>query len=92
MQQRHLIKTRAQWVEVTQHDFAQVPERIGIELVDVFAQDLAPDLPAVIAFFHIHLAVPDALFVRETARKVVIFRHEAGPPGQGAERDGRLPT
>jgi hypothetical protein len=36
--------------------------------------------------------VPDALFVRETARKVVIFRHEAGPPGQGAERDGRLPT
>lgn len=72
----HLIKTRAEWMDVMQHDFHQVPGRIGIEMVDLFAQDLGPDLVAATAFFHIHLPIPDALFSQETARKVVLFRRE----------------
>ncbi|RQO80373.1 diguanylate cyclase [Acidovorax sp. FJL06] len=77
-----LIKSRAEWAELTQQDFAQVPERIGIEMVELFAQDLGEDLLAATAFFHIHLPIPDALFARETARKVVLFRREGSPGGQ----------
>lgn len=73
-----IVKTREGWIEVMQHDFAQVPDRIGIEMLDLLAQDLGPDLLAATAFFHIHLPIPDTLFSRETARKVVLFRRE-GP-------------
>jgi diguanylate cyclase (GGDEF)-like protein len=78
-----LIKTRAGWIEVTQQDFAQVPARIGIEMVELFVQDLGADLLAATAFFHIHLPIPDALFARETARKVVLFRREGGQEAGG---------
>ncbi len=71
-----LIKTRSEWVDVMQHDFRQVPGRIGIEMVDLFVQDMGPDLLAATAFFHIHLPIPDVLFSQETARKVVMFRRE----------------
>ena len=72
-----LVKTRAEWVEVTLQDFTQVPGRIGIEMVDFFAQALGDGLLAATAFFHIHLPnAPDALFAGETARKVVLFRRE----------------
>ncbi|MBV7540613.1 diguanylate cyclase [Acidovorax sp. sic0104] len=81
-----LLKTRAEWIEVTQQDFAQVPTRIGIDMVDLFVQDLGPDLLAANAFFHIHLPIPDALFARETARKVVLFRREPATEGLGADR------
>lgn len=74
-----LVKSRAEWIELTRQDFAQVPERIGIEMVDLFVQDLGQNLLAATAFFHIHLPIPDALFARETARKVVLFRREGGP-------------
>ena len=71
-----LITSRADWVAITQQDFAQVPGRIGIELVDLFPQDLGEDVVAVTAFFHIHLPMPDPLFARETARLVLVFRRE----------------
>lgn len=85
-----LVKTRAEWIEVTRQDFAQVPARIGIDMVDLFVQDLGSDLLAVTAFFHIHLPIPDALFARETARKVVLFRHERGEGGQGSDGDWKI--
>ncbi|RYF70851.1 MAG: deoxyribodipyrimidine photolyase, partial [Comamonadaceae bacterium] len=78
-----LIKSRAEWIEVTRQDFAQVPTRIGIDLVDIFLQELGDDLLVATAFFHIHLPIPDALFARETARKVVLFRREGGQDSQG---------
>lgn len=71
-----LVKSRSEWVNVTLQDFAQVTGRIGIDLVDLFPQDLSDDVVAVSAFFHIHLPIPDALFARETARLVLVFRHE----------------
>ncbi|WP_422842534.1 GGDEF domain-containing protein [Acidovorax sp. M2(2025)] len=73
-----LVKTRAEWVRTTQQDFAQVPERIGIEVLEVFPQDLGEDVLAVTAFFHIHLPQPDPVFARETARLVLVFRQEDG--------------
>lgn len=71
-----LVKSRSEWVDVTLQDFAQVTGRIGIDVVDLFPQDLSVDVVAVTAFFHIHLPIPDALFARETARLVLVFRHE----------------
>ncbi|PJI97264.1 diguanylate cyclase (GGDEF)-like protein [Acidovorax sp. 69] len=71
-----LIKNRSDWLEVTLLDFAQVPERIRIEVLDLFPQELGADVLAVTAFFHIHLPSPDPLFSREIARLVVIFRQE----------------
>ncbi len=71
-----LVKSRSEWVDVTLQDFAQVTGRIGIDMVDLFPQDLSDDVVAVSAFFHIHLPIPDALFARETARLVLVFRHE----------------
>ena len=79
-----LVKTRAEWIEATQQDFAQVPQPIRIEMLDFFAQDLAPGALIVTAFFHIHLPVPDASFARETARKVVLFRRQDGEGRAGA--------
>lgn len=73
-----LVKTRAEWVRTTQQDFAQVPERIGIDVLEVFPQDLGQDVLAVTAFFHIHLPQPDPVFARETARLVLVFRQEDG--------------
>ena len=60
----------------TQTDFAQVPGRIGIEVLDLFPQELGIDVLAVTAFFHIHLPNPDPLFASETARLVLVFRQE----------------
>ena len=71
-----LINTRSAWVDITQLDFAQVPGHIGIEMLDLFPQELGADVLAVTAFFHIHLPNPDPLFASETARLVVIFRQE----------------
>ena len=71
-----LVKDRAQWVTVTRQDFAQVPQRIRIEMLDLALQDLSDDVVVVTAFFHIHLPVPDLIFSRETARLVLIFRLE----------------
>lgn len=71
-----LVKTREAWVGMVLSDFAQVPGRIGIHMVDVFPQDLADDVLAVTAFFHIELPTPNPLFAQETARLVLVFRNE----------------
>lgn len=71
-----LVKDRDEWVKVTRLDFSQVPGRIGIEMVDLSLQDLATDVVAVTAFFHIHLPIPEPILARETARLVLVFRRE----------------
>ena len=71
-----LIKSRSEGVDITQTDFAQVPGHIGIEMRDIFPQELGADVLAVTAFFHIHLPSPDPLFASETARLVLVFRQE----------------
>jgi diguanylate cyclase (GGDEF)-like protein len=46
--------------------------------VDLCLQELGDDVVAATAFFHIRLPMADALFERETARLVLVFRHEQG--------------
>ena len=71
-----LVKGRAEGVEMTLRDFAQIPEPLHIEMLDFFAQDIATDVLAVTASFHIHLPQPNPEFARETARLVLLFRQE----------------
>ncbi len=73
-----LVKSRAEWIEVTRLDFAQVKERVGIEVLDTAWQDLADDVLAVTAFFRIHLPTLDQFLEREIARLVRVFRREDG--------------
>ncbi|WP_173497439.1 diguanylate cyclase [Shewanella sp. ISTPL2] len=71
-----LVTSREEWVRITRQDFAQVPERIHIEMLDLSLQDLADNLVVVTAFFHIHLPIPNPMLSRETARLVLIFHRE----------------
>lgn len=71
-----LVKDRSTWQAITRHDFAQVPERIRIEMLDLSMQDISDDVVVVTAFFHIHLPIPDQAFSAEVARLVLIFRLE----------------
>ena len=73
-----LVTDRDEWVKVTRQDFAQVPGRIRIEILDLSFQDLTDDVVVVTAFFHIHLPVPEHVLSREVARLVLIFRSENG--------------
>ena len=72
-----LIKDRAAWIKVTRQDFAQVPQRVRIEMLDIALQDLSADVVLVTAFFHIHLPIAEEVLSRETARLVLVFRLEA---------------
>ena len=54
-----LVTNKDEWIRVTRQDFAQIPEKIHIEMLDLSLQDLAEDIVAVTAFFHINLPVPE---------------------------------
>jgi len=71
-----LVTDRDEWIRITRLDFAQVPERIGIEMLNLSLQDISADVVAVSAFFHIHLPIPDSILAQETARLVLVFRRE----------------
>lgn len=71
-----LVKARDPWVQITRQDFAQVPDPIAIELLDLCLQDLSDQVVVATAFFHIHLPHGDALFAKEVARLVLVFRQE----------------
>ncbi|MDP2771026.1 MAG: diguanylate cyclase [Giesbergeria sp.] len=71
-----LIHDRDEWIKITRQDFAQVPGRIRIEMLDLALQDLGNDVVVVAAFFHIHLPSDGQLLSREVARLVLIFRQE----------------
>ncbi len=73
-----LIKTREEWIKITRQDFAQVPDRIRIEMLDLELQDLSVDVVMATAFFHIHLPNGGHLLAREVARLVLVFRLEEG--------------
>ena len=71
-----LVKDRAEWMEITRQDFAQVSGHLRIEMLDLALQDISADAAVVTAFFHIHLPIPDQILSRETARLVLVFRLE----------------
>jgi diguanylate cyclase (GGDEF)-like protein/PAS domain S-box-containing protein len=72
-----LVKDRAEWVKITRQDFAQVPQPLRIEMLDLSLQDLCQEVVVVTAFFHIHLPGAEQVLSRETARLVLIFRLES---------------
>lgn len=71
-----LVQDRQAWIDITRGDFAQVPGRIGIEMLDVCLQDVSPDVVVTTAFFHIHLPMAEDVLSKEVARLVLIFRLE----------------
>lgn len=71
-----LVKDRAEWARITRQDFAQVPGRIRIEMLDLSLQDVSGEVVVATAFFHIHLPIPDQILSNETARLVLMFRLE----------------
>lgn len=71
-----LIRDREEWVRITRQDFAQVPGRIRIEMLDLALQDLRNDVVVATACFHIHLPSSVHQLAKEVARLVLIFRLE----------------
>jgi diguanylate cyclase (GGDEF)-like protein/PAS domain S-box-containing protein len=71
-----LVKDRHEWVKITRQDFAQVPGRIRIEMLDLSLQDIGDNVVVTTGFFHIHLPGVDQILSREVARLVLIFRLE----------------
>ncbi len=71
-----LVKDREAWVAITRQDFAQVPNPLRIEMLDVSMQDLSEDVVTVTAFFHIHLPIKENILSQKTARLLLIFRQE----------------
>lgn len=71
-----LVTDREEWVRITRSDFAQIPGRIHLEILDVAIQDLSADVVVVTSFFHIHLPKTEEILSRRTARLVLIFRLE----------------
>lgn len=71
-----LIKDREEWVRITRQDFAQVPGRIRMELLDLQLQDLCDDVVVVTAFFHIHLPSDGDYFSTKVVRLTLVFRRE----------------
>lgn len=73
-----LVKDRQAWQDITRQDFAQVPEPIRLDMVDVQLQDISADVVVATAFFHIHLPIPEHVLAKEVARLVLMFRCEGG--------------
>ena len=71
-----LIRDREEWVRITRQDFAQVPGRIRIEMLDLALQDLRNDVVVATACFHIHLPSAVHQLAKEVARLVLVFRLE----------------
>ena len=69
-----LIHDREEWIRITRQDFAQVPGRIRIEMLDIALQDLADSVVVATAFFHIHLPSGGEYFSTKVARLTLVFR------------------
>ncbi len=71
-----LVNDREAWVNITRQDFAQVPGRIQIEMLDLSLQDLCNEIVVATGLFHIRLPMPEKDMARESARLTLIFRLE----------------
>ena len=71
-----LVNDREAWINITRQDFAQVPGRIQIEMLDLLLQDLSEDIVVATGLFHIRLPMPEKDMTRDSARLTLIFRLE----------------
>ena len=72
-----LVKDLGEWQKITHQDFAQVPDPIRIEMLDLVLQDLSSEVVAATALFRIHLPFGGEVLAKEVARLTLIFRLEA---------------
>ncbi|HTX18847.1 MAG TPA: PAS domain S-box protein [Bacteroidota bacterium] len=73
-----LVKDMKEWIAVTRQDFAQVKERLLIDIKDLAIQSLSEDVAVATSFFTIKLPIEDDYFSRETVRLVLIFHKRDG--------------
>lgn len=71
-----LVNDRDVWINITQQDFAQVPGRIQIGMLDLKLQDLSEDIVVASGLFHIRLPMLDQDITIKSARLTLIFRLE----------------
>ncbi len=71
-----LVKDRQTWVNITKQDFAQVPGRLQIELLDLGLQDLSDEVVVATGLIHIQLPIPERDMSRHSVRLTHIFRLE----------------
>ena len=72
-----LVKDLGEWQKITRQDFAQVPDPIRIEMLDLVLQDLSAEVVTATALFRIHLPFGGEMLAKEVARLTLIFRLEA---------------
>lgn len=73
-----IVGDRSEWVEITRLDFAQVPKRIRIQMLDLLLRDLSDTVVLVTGLFHIHLPAPEPILSREAVRLTLVFVQENG--------------
>jgi diguanylate cyclase (GGDEF)-like protein/PAS domain S-box-containing protein len=71
-----LARDREEWVRITRQDFAQVPDRIRIEVLDLVLQELSHEVVMATALLHVHLPSGGQLLAREAVRLTLVFRLE----------------
>lgn len=73
-----IVGSKNEWVDITRLDFAQVPKRIRIEMLDLLLQDLSENVVLATGLFHIHLPVPEPILSGEAVRLTLVFLQENG--------------
>ncbi len=73
-----IVGDRSQWIEITRLDFAQVPKRIRIQMLDLLLRDLSDTVVLATGLFHIHLPTPEPILSREAVRLSLVFVQENG--------------
>lgn len=73
-----IVGDKSEWVAITRQDFAQVPKRIRIEMLDLLVRDLSDDVVLATGLFHIHLPTPESVLSREAVRLSLVFVQENG--------------
>lgn len=73
-----IVGDKREWVDITRHDFRQVPQRIRIEMLDLLLRDLSEHVVLATGLFHIHLPTPETIFSKEKVRLSLVFVQEDG--------------
>jgi len=73
-----IVGNASEWADITRLDFAQVPTRIRIEMLDLLLRDLSDSVVLATGLFHIHLPTPEPILSREAVRLSLVFVQEDG--------------
>ena len=71
-----LVNDRDEWLAITRQDFAQVPDEIQIDVLDLLVQDLSDDVVSATALLNIRLSIGETSLARDAVRLSLVFRLE----------------